>query len=155
MNRAATLATASAMASPGRVLIVEDQYFVAIDCEMSLQSAGLECVGLATSSDEALQLASDHRPDLVLMDIRLAGPSDGVQAAINIFRELGIRSIFTSGHADAAVREQAREAKPLGWLSKPYTNAQLLSAVERGLCEVGKTACRRQSPEDPAYRIQL
>jgi two-component system, response regulator PdtaR len=155
MNRAATLATASFMASPGRILIVEDQYFVAIDCEMNLQAAGFECVGLATNSDEALQLAADHRPDLVLMDIRLAGQSDGVQAAISIFRDLGIRSIFTSGHADAAVREQARDAKPLGWISKPYSSAELLDAVQHGLSEVGKAASYRRPAEGPSHRIQL
>jgi two-component system, response regulator PdtaR len=119
-----------------RILIVEDQYFVAVDSEMHLRSAGFECVGLAATSEQAVQLASELKPDLVLMDIRLAGEGDGVQAAIDIYRDCGIRSIFTSGHADNVVREQACRAEPLGWLSKPYSNSELLRAVSEGLSQM-------------------
>jgi CheY-like chemotaxis protein len=125
------------MTRSGRILIVEDQYFVAVDAQMHLHAAGLECVGLAASADEAVQLASALKPDLVLMDIRLAGASDGVRAAIDIYRDSGIRSIFTSGHADAVVHEQAREAEPLGWLDKPYSNSELLRVVTEGLSHLG------------------
>jgi CheY-like chemotaxis protein len=128
------------MANRGRILIVEDQYFVAVDCERQLTLAGYDCVGLAATCDQACQLASDLRPDLVLMDIRLAGGSDGVEAATRIFQEFGIRAIFASGHADATVREQARKAEPLGWLSKPYSDSELLGAVSQGFAEVGKRA---------------
>jgi two-component system, response regulator PdtaR len=128
----------SIMASTGRILIVEDQYFVAVDCEMHLESAGFECVGLATSSDEAVQLAGDQKPDIVLMDIHLAGPSDGVDAAIQIFHELGIRSIFTSAHADSVIREHAQEAEPFGWLPKPYSNADLLRVVQEAMTQLDR-----------------
>jgi DNA-binding NarL/FixJ family response regulator len=137
------------MNHPGRVLIVEDQYFVAVDCEMHLRSAGFECVGLAASSKQAIQLAGEFKPDLVLMDIRLAGPSDGVEAAIQIYRKYGIRSIFTSGHADSVVREQAIEANPLGWLDKPYSDSDLLRAVSEGLCSVERSS---EQSDPPAMR---
>jgi two-component system, response regulator PdtaR len=64
------------------------------------------------------------------MDIRLSSASDGVEAAIDIYGKLGIRCIFSSGHADAHVRRSAERAHPLGWLDKPYTSAQLLDAVK-------------------------
>jgi two-component system, response regulator PdtaR len=124
------------MTRSARVLVVEDQYFVAVDSEMHLRSAGFECVGLAATAEQAIQLASELRPDLVLMDIRLAGEGDGVQAAIEIYRKCGIRSIFTSGHADAVVREEGSKAKPLGWLDKPYSDSQLVRAVVEGLSRV-------------------
>jgi DNA-binding NarL/FixJ family response regulator len=116
-----------------KILIVEDQYFVAIDDEMTLDSAGFDCVGLATNAEGALALAREKHPDLIIMDIRLVGRADGVKAATDIYRELGIRSIFASGHADAVVRQQAQDARPLGWLDKPYSSEQLLSAVKAAL----------------------
>jgi DNA-binding NarL/FixJ family response regulator len=124
------------MSPTARILVVEDQYFVAVDCELTLQTAGYECVGLATTADEAVQLANAEHPDLVVMDIRLANRSDGVQAAIDIFERFGIRSVFASGHPDAVVHRQAERAHPLGWLSKPYTPAALICAVEGALEEV-------------------
>jgi CheY-like chemotaxis protein len=116
-----------------RILIVEDQYFVAADCELQLQSAGIECVGLATTAGEAAELAQRDLPDLILMDIRLANQSDGVDAAIDIYQRLGIRCIFCSGHADAWTHDKAEPAHPLGWLAKPYSSTDLLAAVQSGL----------------------
>jgi two-component system, response regulator PdtaR len=127
----------SSMSNHAKILIVEDQYFVAIDNEMNLTAAGFDCVGLASNADDAFELACRCKPDLVLMDIRLAGREDGVHAAVEIYRELGIRCIFTSGHADGVIRDQAQEAHPLGWLNKPYSNAELVGAVKSGLTELG------------------
>ena len=138
------------MSRPARILIVEDQYFVAVDSEMHLRTAGFECVGLAATSEQAVQLASELRPDLVLMDIRLAGEGDGVQAAVQIYRQFGIRSIFTSGHVDAVVREQACDAKPLGWLDKPYSDSQLLRAVGEGLARLDCLESSIDMPEQSA-----
>jgi DNA-binding NarL/FixJ family response regulator len=107
------------MSAAPRVLIVEDQYFVAIDCELQLRSVGIECVGLATTATEALDIAEREHPDFVLMDIRLASVADGVEAAIVIYERFGIRCIFASAHADAATRKLAERAHPLGWLDKP------------------------------------
>jgi CheY-like chemotaxis protein len=121
------------MSNVPRVLVVEDQYFVAIDCELNLRSGGYECVGLATTAKEAVELAGRMRPDLVLMDIRLASAADGVDAAIVIFERFGIRSIFASAHADARIRASAERAHPLGWLEKPYSSGALLEAVQEGL----------------------
>lgn len=124
------------MNSPPRILVVEDQYFIAMDCELTLRAAGYECVGLAKSADEALQITDALRPDLVIMDIRLAHGSDGVDAATRIYDRFGIRSIFASGHADAVIRQQAEVAHPLGWLNKPYTSSGLIDAVQTALQEI-------------------
>jgi len=124
------------MPNAPKILIVEDQYFVAVDCEMSLRAAGFDCVGLAANGDEALALARAEKPDLVLMDIRLSGSSNGVDVATRLFNELGLRSIFSSGHADAVTRRQAEAAHPLGWLPKPYSGVDLIAAVKHGLDEL-------------------
>jgi two-component system, response regulator PdtaR len=124
---------------PPRILIVEDQYFVAVDNEQNLRAAGFEVVGLATAAKEAVELAERERPDLVLMDIRLAGRADGVEAAIVIYERFGVRCIFASGHVDAHVRKEAQPAHPLGWLDKPYTGAALLESVQ---CALAKLAAK-------------
>jgi DNA-binding NarL/FixJ family response regulator len=124
------------MHQPPHILIVEDQYFVAIDSEMHLISAGFECSGLATTAAMAIEMATRNKPDLILMDIRLANLGDGVETAIEIYERLGIRCIFASGHADAKVRRDAQRAHPISWLDKPYTGEQLVAAVKSGLREV-------------------
>lgn len=136
-----------------RILIVEDQYFVAIDDEMTLDSAGFECVGLATNAEGALALAREKHPDLIIMDIRLVGRSDGVKAATDIYRELGIRSIFASGHADAIIRQEAQGARPLGWLDKPYSSEQLLSAVKAALIRLEQSSESSSTPAQDASEL--
>jgi CheY-like chemotaxis protein len=121
------------MSHPPRVLIVEDQYFVAVDCELQLRSVGIDCVGLATTASEALDIAEREHPDFVLMDIRLASVADGVEAAIVLYERFGIRCIFASAHADPTTRKLAERAHPLGWLDKPYTGGQLISTVRECL----------------------
>lgn len=112
-----------------RLLIVEDETFVALDVEQTLQGAGYEVVGLASSADEAIQQAAALRPDMILMDIRLLGQRDGVDAAVEIYERFGIRCLFASAHADAETRSRAAAAQPLGFLSKPFTRKALVDAV--------------------------
>jgi DNA-binding NarL/FixJ family response regulator len=118
---------------PPKILIVEDQYFVAVDCELHLRAAGMECAGLATTAASALDLAERQRPDLIIMDIRLASRADGVEAAIVIYERLGIRCIFTSAHADESTHREAARARPFAWVNKPYASEQLITAVRDAL----------------------
>jgi two-component system, response regulator PdtaR len=114
---------------PVRILVVEDDYFVAVELEHRLQQAGFEVIGIAVTADEAVQIAAAQQPQLVIMDIRLNGPRDGIDAAIALHRDFGIRSIFASAHGDRETRNRAEAAKPLGWLEKPYSPASLISLV--------------------------
>jgi two-component system, response regulator PdtaR len=134
------------MSEAPRVLIVEDQYFVAIDCELQLRSVGIECVGLATTAAEALDIAEREHPDFVVMDIRLASVADGVEAAIVIYERFGIRCIFASAHADAVTRKLAERAHPLGWLDKPYTGGQLVATVRECLETLHAAAPEASAP---------
>lgn len=113
-----------------RILIVEDQYLAALDCKKLLEAAGYQCVGPASTAADAILLASRAQPDLVLMDIRLASRTGGIEAAKEIFDTYGIRSVFVSGHADAETRRLAQAANPLGWLPKPYSPDGLLGAIK-------------------------
>jgi CheY-like chemotaxis protein len=67
------------------------------------------------------------------MDIRLAGRMDGVDAALILFREHGIRCVFATAHHDLEVRQRAAPAQPLAWIQKPYTMPALLAVVRQAL----------------------
>jgi len=129
-------AEAAFPASRPSILLVEDDFLVGMEAEAALADAGYEVAGVATTAAEAIAIAAARRPALVVMDIRLAGRRDGVDAAIEIFRSFGIRSLFASAHGDAQVRARAEAARPLGWVAKPYRVQTLLSAVESALREV-------------------
>jgi DNA-binding NarL/FixJ family response regulator len=112
-----------------RILIVEDDFLIAMQAESALIDAGFIIIGIATTAEEALVVATEGRQDVVIMDIRLAGARDGVDAAGDLFRELGLRCIFATAHDDQNVRNRAQPYSPLGWLTKPYTMASLTSVV--------------------------
>jgi two-component system, response regulator PdtaR len=114
-----------------RVLIVEDEYLVASELEAALTAAGLEVVGVAASAKEASDLAASHSPSLAIMDIRLAGERDGVDSALDLFRNHGLRCIFATAHAADEERHRAAPAQPLAWLQKPYSIASLLALINQ------------------------
>ena len=119
-----------------RILVVEDDYFVAIDLEGGLRAAGMQVLGPVPTAEEALALAKAERPVLAVMDIRLAGKKDGIEAALELYRELGIRCIFASAHVEPPYRQRAAAAAPLGWVQKPYTIGAVVAAVKKALPEV-------------------
>ena len=114
---------------PARILLVEDDFLVAMTMESDLAEGNYEIAGIANSADAAVSLAKKTRPDLVVMDIRLVGPRDGVDAALEIFAATGIRCLFATANADSQARARAASAQPLGWLQKPYGREALLSAL--------------------------
>lgn len=116
-----------------RLLVVEDDWLISLQLEQQLTAAGFEVVGTAADAAAAVALAERERPDLVLMDIRLRGPVDGVEAAREIADRFGVRSLFVSAHTDAGTLARTRAARPLGWLPKPFTEAELLQAVRAAL----------------------
>jgi two-component system, response regulator PdtaR len=118
-----------------RILIVEDDYLVALQFENALTEAGYDVVDIASTADEAVQLVPDHHPELVLMDVRLAGPRDGIQAAAEILDRFGIRSIFVSAFSDPTTRARADQAKPIAWLAKPVAAQKLVTTVKAALRE--------------------
>jgi len=112
-----------------RILIVEDDFLIAMQTETALTEAGFDVVGTATTAEEAIAFAKEQRPSLAVMDIRLASARDGIDAAQELFRELHIRCIFATAHDDLHTRARAEPYAPLGWLAKPYTMASLVALV--------------------------
>lgn len=121
-----------------RVLVVEDEAIAAMDLEMMLEVLGHSVCGVLAEGPEAVREAGATRPDLVLMDIRLAGGTDGVEAAHEIRRLYGIRSLFLTAHNDRATLDRAAAALPFGILTKPYSRNQLRVALDRAAGEIGR-----------------
>jgi DNA-binding NarL/FixJ family response regulator len=101
--------------------------------ESALTEAGIEVAGVAGSAEEALLLAQAEQPALAIMDIRLAGKRDGIDAALELFVTHRIRCIFATAHNDKSTRVRAEPAQPLAWVPKPYAMASLVEAVRKAL----------------------
>lgn len=114
-----------------RVLITEDNWLVALEWQSAMEEAGYEVVGIAVSADEAVDLCGQEQPDLILMDIRLLGHRDGVEAALDARRLYDIPSVFVSAHDDSDVRKRAADARPLGWITKPVVATRIPELLRR------------------------
>jgi DNA-binding NarL/FixJ family response regulator len=120
-----------------RLLIVEDDFLVGMELEAGLADAGFDVGGVAATADEAVRLARELRPDLVVMDVRLSGGRDGIDAAVEIRAVTGIGTVFATAYGDPATRGRAEPAAPAGWVSKPYTIEALVAAIRSGLQAAG------------------
>jgi two-component system, response regulator PdtaR len=115
------------------ILIVEDDFLIAMQAEIALMDAGFTVSGIATTAEEALAFAKQCQPTLVVMDVRLAGQRDGIDAARDLFCELGLRCVFATAHDDLQTRVRAEPFAPLGWLAKPYTMPSLVKLVREAI----------------------
>lgn len=120
-----------------RVLVVEDEVIVAWDISESLRRLGYDVVGITARGEEAVDMATDLKPDLILMDVRLAGRCDGVEAAGAIREKTGRGVLFLTAHADVGTIQRAAQTDPLGYVFKPFTQEVLGAALERAVVRAG------------------
>ncbi len=116
---------------PVRILIVEDEVLIADTIARYLERQGYQIVGSAISYEEARELFLHHRPDLVLIDIRLSGPRSGIDLAHFIRRQpQPIPFLYLTSQVDSHNLEQAKETQPAGYLTKPIQKQTLYSTIE-------------------------
>jgi two-component system cell cycle sensor histidine kinase/response regulator CckA len=123
------------MEGPVRILIVEDERLIACDLRQQAQRLGHMVVGLAATGPEAGQHAVTHRPDVVLIDIRLRGQMDGIEAAGHIQARVPVPVVYISAYLDAQTFRRAQTTQPAGYLQKPITEEALQQALARALGE--------------------
>jgi two-component system cell cycle sensor histidine kinase/response regulator CckA len=116
-----------------RVLIVEDEAIIAEDIRRTLVHLGYDVPRSAATGADAVALAETLQPRLVLMDIKLKGPMDGIEAAGLIRDRLGIPVIFLTSHSDEATLARAKETQPYGYILKPFEDRELRIAIEVAL----------------------
>lgn len=115
------------------VLIVDDEFLIATLWSILVQNMGLEVCGVAATADEAVALAKQHRPAVILMDVRLRGARDGVDAAIEIHGTLGSKMIFITGSSEPSTKARIELDHPTATLFKPVSDRQLRDAIEDAL----------------------
>jgi CheY-like chemotaxis protein len=113
-----------------RVLIVEDEIVSAMALGKMLESIGCSIAGTVVTGEESIEWAKRLRPDIVAMDILLAGKMDGIEAASRIAEETGAPIVFMTGCDDEETRGRALALKPLGFLSKPIDRRRLPKLFE-------------------------
>lgn len=112
------------------ILIVEDEAIVAQDIQHSLEEEGYLVSGITTTGEECIEAIRRSMPDLVLMDIKLSGAMDGIEAANLINREFQLPVVFLTAYADKSTLKKAKIAEPCGYIVKPVNNRELYSTIE-------------------------
>jgi len=102
-----------------KVLIVEDEFLTAISLKMDLEKLGVDVLKPIAKGEDAVPVAIQENPDLILMDIRLAGGLDGIEAAEEILIKRKIPIVFMTGYATEEIKERALKVNPVDYLDKP------------------------------------
>jgi PAS domain S-box-containing protein len=119
--------------SQASIFIVEDELIEAEDIRQTLKKQGYSVMGIARSGESCLETLKGIRPDLVLMDIHLAGVMDGIDTAEQVRALYTIPVIFLTAHADDTSLSRAKVTEPYGYVLKPFDERELHSAIEMAL----------------------
>lgn len=113
------------------VLIVEDEAIIALSLELFIKKIGYNVIDRAQTGSDAVRIASEKRPDIILMDISLLGEMDGIEAAIRINSINGMAIIFITGNSDQSTQDRAMAAHPVAYLNKPVEYSILEEVLDR------------------------
>ncbi len=116
-----------------KVLIVEDEKIVALDLARKLKSLDYEIVDMISTGEQAYSTVEKKQPDLILMDIRLKGEMDGIEAAESIRAEFDVPVIYMTAYADEYTLQRAKITEPYGYILKPYEEKTLHTTIEMAL----------------------
>lgn len=115
------------------ILVVEDEVIVAQDIRRTLIGLGYSVSATVATGEGALRAAEICPPDLVLMDIRIKGPLDGVGTAAKLQEKYGMPIVFLTAHSDDATLARAKATLPYGYIIKPFTDRELRTSIEIAL----------------------
>jgi CheY-like chemotaxis protein len=118
------------------IMVVEDEYLVALTIQEVLVAAGYVVVGVTDNAEEALGLAESRPPRLVIMDIKIQGDTDGIHLARQMRDRFGTLVVFLTAYSEREVADRLGDLGTFGILAKPFRDADLLSAVSDALAGV-------------------
>ncbi len=116
-----------------KILIVEDESIVALNIKNRLEELGYAVVAMLNSGEAALQVVANNRPDLVLMDIKLKGTVDGIEAAALIRSRFQIPVVYLTAYSDEETVDRAKFTEPYGYILKPFEARDLCTTIEVSL----------------------
>lgn len=134
-----------------KLLVVEDEAFIALELKTRLQQMGYEVCAVVSRGDIAIECAGTLNPDLVLMDICLNGEKSGIEAAREIRRKFRIPVVFLTSHADEDTVEQVKRSDPCGYILKPFQERDLRIGIEVALHK--DTIERRVQESEEKFRL--
>ena len=113
-----------------KILLVEDELIIGEHISLELQKHGFEVLEILTKGEYALEFLLKTKPDLIIMDIQLAGKMDGIETAKIIADSHGIPVIFLTSNVDDKTFERSKKAKPSAFIGKPFKSKELIRTVE-------------------------
>ncbi|HET8865563.1 MAG TPA: response regulator [Gracilimonas sp.] len=113
-----------------KILVVEDDMIISLVVENMIKKLGHDLVGKAASGNEAIELAMEHKPDIILMDIRLKGDMDGIEAVTEIKKHIETSVIYLTGNSDKANYDRAKDSGCIDLISKPFTIGELTRSLD-------------------------
>jgi PAS domain S-box-containing protein len=116
-----------------KILIVEDDELTALFVQLKLEMFGYQSVGCTSRGEDAVKLAGELRPNLVLMDIHLAGAMDGIDAANAIHQQYSLPVVFLTSNASDETLDRAKHVEAFGYIVKPFTDQELRTGIEMAL----------------------
>lgn len=137
------------------LVVVDDEIIIATQLEEVLNEEGYEVLDITSTGEEAVELAAALRPDLMLMDIKMGGEMDGIEAAGIVQNELDIPVVFVSAYADEDIINRAKHLEPFGYVVKPVARKQLKAAIEIALHKKEMQRRLRESEEKNRNLLEL
>ena len=119
--------------SEPRALIVEDETLIAEELRQRLSRLGFTVIAAVGSGEEGVAIAAREHPDLVLMDIRLSGKKDGIQAAREIREQVDVPIVYLTAHSDHLTVERVKKTEHDGFILKPFLRRELQSTIEMAM----------------------
>jgi len=135
-------------------MVVEDEIVVAENIRSTLESMGHIVTDILASGKDAIEKARETRPHLVLMDIRLRGDVDGIEAADRIRSSFDIPVIYLTAYADEDTLRRAKVTGPFGYILKPFEERELQTIIEIALCKHEMEKKLRESEEKYRFLIE-
>jgi len=135
-----------------KILIVEDEAIVAEDLASHLERLGYVVADIVDSGEDAIAVATALKPNLVLMDIRLAGEMDGTEATRQIYANSNIPAVYLTAYADDRTLERVKLTNPFGYIQKPFTSQELRAAIEIALTRHQSEVRAKQTLQDARAR---
>jgi PAS domain S-box-containing protein len=116
-----------------KILICEDELLLAEDMALTLNNLGYDVVEKVSTGEEAVKGAEKSQPDLILMDIKIRGKIDGIEAAVMIRSRMDVPVVYLTGYGEKDIFERAKKSDPYGYLSKPVGILEMRSTIEMAL----------------------
>jgi len=133
-----------------RALIIEDEILIAEELKERLSRLGYSVIGAVDSADEGIAIATRELPDVVLMDVRLKGGKDGIQAAREIREQVDLPIVYVTAYSDPLTVERVKRTDHDGFILKPFHKQDLQSTIQIAIERRTLRAQRKAPASEPA-----